>query len=263
VPKVIRSIGDEARAGGLCAYCGNVFDELTEDHVIPRAWSGNPAAAAAQKLKVPACRLCNNRFSKVERELGTAFGLTTWTDDELMGDLAASAARSVKPSAGRNEKDRERRLLALRKLQHKQILPWSVVDKHPDSVLMGSVVERGEQFAFNLSGEALQTMAEKIVRGVWFAENGTPVKPGYEVRSQPVRGTRPSAGRDELEQLFESYGKNIRIGRSIVIRYAPMPDDRSTAMFEITLWERLTMLAFIVAPGHDNRIAEAQRTSMA
>ena len=228
---------------------------MTEDHVIPRAWSGNAKAAAAPKLKVPACRPCNNRFSKVERELSVAFGLTTWTDDELMSDLAASAARSVKPSAARNERDKDRRLMALRKLQHKQILPWSVVDEHPDSVLMGTVVDRSEQFAFNLSGEALDTMAEKIARGVWFAENGTPVKSGYEVLSQPVRGTRPL----ELERLFQHHGKDLRIGRSTVIRYAPMPDDRSTAMFEITLWERLTILAFIVAPGHDERVARARR----
>lgn len=250
-----RSAGDHGRAQGLCAYCGIGSDDLTEDHVIPRAWSGNAEAAAAPKLKVPACRPCNNRFSKVERELGTAFGLTTWTDDELMGDLAASAARGVKPSAARNEKDRERRLLALRKLQHKQILPWSVVDEHPDSVLMGTVVDRNQQFAFNLSGEALHTMAEKIARGVWFAENGTPVKKGCVVRSQPVVGTCSP----ELDQLFQQHGKDLRIGRSTVIRYARMPDDPATAMFEIALWERLTILASIMAPGYGERVARARR----
>lgn len=254
-PAVSANTGDHGRAQGLCAYCGIESDDLTEDHVIPRAWSGNPEAAAAPKLKVPACRPCNNRFSKVERELSFAFGLTTWTDDELMADLAASAARSVKPSAARNEKDKERRLMALRKLQHKQILPWRVVDEHPDSVLMGTVVDRSEQFAFNLSGEALHTMAEKIARGVWFAENGTPVKRGYEVRCQPVLGTCPP----ELDQLLRQHGRELRIGRSAAIRYAQMPDDPATAMFEISLWERLTILAFIVAPGHDERVARARR----
>lgn len=235
----------------MCAYCGSASDDLTEDHVIPRSWSGNAEAAAAPKLKVPACRACNNTFSRIERELGVVFGLTTWTDDELMADLAASAARSLKPSAARNAKDRERRLLAMRKLQHTQILPWSVVDEHPDSVLMGAVVDRSQQLAIKLSGEALHTMAEKIARGIWFSENSTPVKEGYVVRSQPVRGHCPP----ELERIFRQHGKDIRIGRSTVIRYAQMPDDPATAMFEITLWERLAMLAFIVAPGHDERVA--------
>ena len=247
--------GDHGRAQGLCAYCGIESDDLTEDHVIPRAWSGNAEAAAAPKLKVPACGPCNNKYSKVERALAVAFGLTTWTDDELMADLAASAARSVKPSAARNEKDREGRLLAMRKLQHNQILPWSVVDEHPDSVLMGTVVDRSEQFAINVSGDALHTMAEKIARGVWFSETGSPVTPGYTVRTQPVTGTCPP----ELHQLFEQHGKEIRIGRSTVIRYARMPDDPATALFEIRLWERLTILAFIVAPGHDERVARSRR----
>ena len=254
-PGVSGPTGDRGQAQGLCAYCANASDDLTEDHVIPRAWSGNAEAAAAPKLKVPACRPCNNRFSKVERELGTGFGLTTWTDDELMGDLAASAARSVKPSAARNEKDRQGRLLAMRKLQHTQILPWSVVDEHPDSVLMGTVVDRSQQFAIKLSGEALHTMAEKIARGVWFSETGSPVKSGYAVSTQPVRGTCPP----ELHQLFEQHGTELRIGRSTVIRYAPMPDDPATAMFEIRLWARLTIFAFIVAPGHDERVAHSRR----
>ena len=248
-----RSTRADDQANGLCAYCGSASNDLTEDHVIPRAWSGNAEAAAAPKLKVPACRPCNNRFSKVERELAVAFGLTTWTDDELMGHLAASAARSVKPSAARNEKDRERRLLAMRKLQHKQILPWSVVDEHPDSVLMGTVVDRSEQFAINVSGDALHTMAEKIARGVWFTENGSPVTLGYAVHSLPVHGVCPP----ELERLFQQHGKELRIGRSTVIRYGPMPDDPATAIFEIKLWERLTILTFIVAPRHDERVAKS------
>lgn len=183
--------GDHGRAQRLCAYCGIESDDLTEDHVIPRAWSGNAEAAAAPKLKVPACRPCNNRYSKVERELAVAFGLTTWTDDELMADLAASAARSLKPSAGRNDKDKSRRLLARRKFQQTQTLPWSVVDEHPDSILMGTVVDGSEQLAFSVSGEALHTMSEKIARGVWFWDTGYPLTPGYAVRTRPVKGTCP------------------------------------------------------------------------
>jgi len=36
-PQVSENTGNCDRARGLCAYCGNESDDLTEDHVIPRA----------------------------------------------------------------------------------------------------------------------------------------------------------------------------------------------------------------------------------
>lgn len=233
--------GKPAPEAGPCAYCGELVPELTEDHVIPRAWSGNADAAAAAKWKVPACRTCNNRWSKIERELTIAVGLTTWTDDDIMGDVAARATRSVKPSAGRNEKDRAHRRAALAKLRT-QILPWAVVDQHPNSVLLGEVVDRDEQLAFNLSGAALRALAEKIVRGVWFLVHGSPVKSGYEIDSWPWRGAFP------LAPFVAQHGRELRIGRSVVVRCASPADDAHAAVFEITLWERLAIAAFITPP---------------
>ena len=230
----------EVPTGEVCAYCGATAVKLTEDHIIPRAWSGNADAAAAAKWKVPACEACNNGWSRIERELTTAFGLTTWEDDEVMGSVAARATRSVKPSAARNEKDRAHRQAALAKLR-KQILPWDVVDQHPDSVLLGDV-DRDERIAFRVSGRALHALGEKIARGVWFLANGRPVKSGYEVYSKPWRGDFP------LAPLVARYGTQIRIGRTAVVRYASPTDDRHAAAFEIVLWERLALVAFIKPP---------------
>lgn len=92
-PGVCGTTGDHGQARGLCAYYRIGRPDRGSRH--PASGSGSAEAAAAPKLKVPACRPCNHRFSKIDRELGFAFGLTTWTDDELMADLAASAARSV------------------------------------------------------------------------------------------------------------------------------------------------------------------------
>lgn len=230
----------EAPSGDVCAYCGATTDKLTEDHIIPRAWSGNADAAAAAKWKVPACEACNNRWSRIERELTTAFGLTTWEDDAVMGGVAARATRSLKPSAARNEKDRAHRRAALAKLR-KQILPWDVVDQHPNSVLLGGV-DRDERIAFRVSGRAVRALGEKITRGVWFLANGRPVRSGYEIYSQPWRGDFP------LAPFVARYGTEIRIGRTAVVRYASPTDDRYAAAFEIVLWERFTIAAFITPP---------------
>jgi hypothetical protein len=41
---------------GICVYCG--LDADTEDHLLPRGWSGN--TSRSRVLTVPACRECNS-----------------------------------------------------------------------------------------------------------------------------------------------------------------------------------------------------------
>ena len=57
------------RGKPLCVYCG-AAEGREDEHVFPRGWYPDTTPAAVQRLTVPACRPCNERFKKVEESVG-------------------------------------------------------------------------------------------------------------------------------------------------------------------------------------------------
>jgi hypothetical protein len=50
-----------------CVYCRADFPEITNDHVIASSWHPPSTPSTVQRITVPSCNCCNNRYSASER----------------------------------------------------------------------------------------------------------------------------------------------------------------------------------------------------
>src|ERR1017187_7166227 len=78
-----------------CVHCLQMFEGTTKDHAFPASWYPDTTPEQVQRWTVPSCQACNNRLSKVERELLIRMGLcvdpTQW---EARG-ISTKALRSL------------------------------------------------------------------------------------------------------------------------------------------------------------------------
>jgi len=52
-----------------CVHCLQNLKEKTRDHVFPNSWYTDDTPSWVEKWTVPSCRVCNEKFGKLEQEL--------------------------------------------------------------------------------------------------------------------------------------------------------------------------------------------------
>ena len=81
----------------LCYNCGQEFDKekITREHIpAQNTFVGYPDNYKSNRLVVPACFDCNNRYSKIDQEIRDAIGIMN-EDNELQNEMTAKAVRSI------------------------------------------------------------------------------------------------------------------------------------------------------------------------
>src|SRR5882724_9400591 len=101
---------------GRCVHCLKDHVELTSDHMFPKAWYPDATPQNLEKWQFPACVECNNRYSKIERDLLNRFALALDTKHPASVGLVDAALRAMDPNAGHNEKDAAAREARLKKV---------------------------------------------------------------------------------------------------------------------------------------------------
>ena len=104
------------REVGRCVHCLRDKVELTSDHMFPQAWYPDTTPANLEKWQLPACNECNNRYSKIERDLLNRFSLALDAKHPASAGLVDAALRGMDPNAGHNEKDAAAREARLKKI---------------------------------------------------------------------------------------------------------------------------------------------------
>src|SRR3989344_18188 len=54
---------------GKCVHCFKELVEVTRDHIFPSSWYTDNTQQNIQRLTVPSCRECNEKFGKLEQKL--------------------------------------------------------------------------------------------------------------------------------------------------------------------------------------------------
>jgi hypothetical protein len=163
----------------LCVYCGE-READTEDHVVPEGFF--EAAPEAGHIKVPACYDCNNkRYSRDEEYFLVAIlaeaTATSNTANRVLDRLAAD-----------HQSGRRRRIgLAVSLLE--KVRP---VEVHSP---VGLYVGTGS--ALELDTARVNSVLEKIVRGLFFHRFQRPLRPDarvvVEIKPEPDRLRSPLA----------------------------------------------------------------------
>jgi hypothetical protein len=153
--------------------------------------------------------------------------------------IVAKALRSLKPDAGRNERDRQFRtakgVKILKSAQGIGPLP-------PDSVVPGLGVKSdapNEQHPILIDAEHFRMLASKIVRGIYYLADGIFIENSHKVDHFLLH---PSDA-EEMLAPFGGAGQAFVREPSFRVRRFVAHDNRMNSIFEIELWQQLRVYA--------------------
>ena len=90
--------------------------------------------------------------------------------------------------------------------------------------------------------EYFDRLAEKIVRGICYIEDGRFIEPPYEVDVFPLH----SAGAKPIRDAIERFGKRYAREPGIVVNLAVTPEDGVSGLFEIEFWQQFNSYASVL-----------------
>jgi hypothetical protein len=163
-----------------------------------------------------------------------------------------SAQRALNPFAGRDARDSQARASRLRELLD-SVTPAASIPM--ESVLPGlgphPAAPFEEQEASTVSQADLFAFVEKIVRGQTYLDLGAYIDDRYAIHIQPI-DPRDSGF---LTSQLDRFGHLVDLGPGLRIRVVRADQDPIAAIFEIVLWETLTIYAIVHHAGVGESVA--------
>lgn len=156
-----------------CVHCLNEAGD-TRDHVFPKSWYPDNTPTTVQRPTVPSCVMCNGKLGKIEDELFQKLAVCIDPDKDSASGIKEKVLRGFGLGVDINEmteRDRAARLSRLKKLID-QTKPVSEINMKAFPGLGPHLTYPIEiQRAFPAPKEELQTIAEKIIRGLEYSLN--------------------------------------------------------------------------------------------
>lgn len=220
---------------GRCVHCLKEGVERNWDHMFPQSWYPDTTAADMEKWQIPSCIDCNDRYGKLERDLIGRLGLALDAGNAASAGLAEKALRAINPDAAKSEGD-----AAARDARAKKILR----EMYKGEELKGKDVVPGlgerwdrpieEQLGIRIPEESLPAMAEKIIRGIAFREDGAFIEPDRKIEFFLVK----DEDEKDVKKILDRASKEFKREPGLVVRRA-----RSATgdLYEITFWNQLKM----------------------
>lgn len=228
-----------------CVYCLEHFEELTSDHVLPKAWYPDNMPESLEKWQVPACHKCNWEHGRNEEELLLKLGLHFDPRDGNFKGIAKKVVRSMSPSHGKTKRDREKRR---KRKNHilKEIRQVLNLDFSKSNILPGFGYDPKfsphRQIPLLVPEKELHKFSEKVTRGVFYlVNNNIYIESDCDCKVYVPAENFPQ----ECRQVIRQYGKEYNCGPGIGVIMAVCFDDARSAILEISIWDRLKICSVI------------------
>jgi hypothetical protein len=227
-----------------CVHCLKYFDELTSDHVFPKSWYPRSTPANLQKWQAPACTKCNQEHGRNENELLIRLGLCVGPDRVGALGVSDKALKAIDPSMTRDPIEKQRRIF-----KRKQILAEMRMasDVPPQTFVTGfepsfQDLASGRR-ALSFPRARLKMLVRKLVCGATYVLNE-----GLYIEADHVITVliENRVGTDYAKTFIDRYGTRFHRGPGIVIGQARPVEDYQSAIFEILIWDTLTLHASVV-----------------
>ncbi len=226
---------------GKCVHCLKDVEERNSDHVFPESWYPDSTPLDLEKWQIPSCISCNEAYGRLEQDFLVRVGLCLDPHDPASKSIVEKAVRSLKPAAARNARDAQHRLG-----KGKRILAQALHgDKIPDHGVFLGLDDRwadipSERTAILIPKQSFERITEKIVRGIFYIEDGIFIEPPY------IIDFFASAEDDNSpwQQALERWGKVYERPPGIVVRRA-VAEDRVSSIFEMTFWKQFKTYAAV------------------
>ncbi|MGE5270648.1 MAG: HNH endonuclease [Thiohalocapsa sp.] len=225
-----------SRTMDKCVYCRKDFPntELTADHVIARSWYPEEPLGTIQRVTAPACRECNQGYSKIERYALQRLAACVDTGKQAAKGIWEKVFRSLRVQDAKDDRDREHRRASweaftrdIREIQGE--VPQSALPSFASNHALGSST------AVLVDAKRLNSVIEKWALGFHPSVWGGPVEPDAEI--EIVHATEEAA--EIAFQELERYWKTIDQGVGVQIRYLAVRDgNRRRTVYEFTIWEQ-------------------------
>lgn len=200
----------------ICYICGDLAD--TRDHIPPDGIF--PVPKPTNLITVPACSECNEGSSK---------------DDEYFRTVIATAS-SESPYA---EKLLDTKIT--RQFKERPALQTHLFNKMKKVDIFsegGIYLKKG--YAFKVDQERVQTVVEKIVKGLYFHEKGVPLKEQYSVGDFILN---PKLDETMLDQVCLLPIRIIGDGKVFSYRYFIYSKDENITAWFLIFFEKILIMA--------------------
>jgi len=231
---------------GRCVHCLRDVSERNWDHVLPDSWYPETTPPDMEKWTAPSCIKCNSEYGKLEQDLLIRFGLCLDPNDPAVKGIVDKALRSIKPEYGRDAKDRKARLK-----KQKEILGemWRF-RKLPSRVIFpnfGPAHDPGPDgyYGVQLDKKKIERLAEKIVKGVAFVQDGIFIDENYDLSIYFLE----DAGARPIVEMINQYGVQLHRGLGLLVRRAVIPEDPRVGLYAVEIWQRAKMYAAVTPKG--------------
>lgn len=215
---------------GYCVYCGDYYNILTWDHLIPSSWYPETTQKNLEKWKVPACRRCNSNYGKIEKDLLERIGLCLDPKDARAIGIPERALRALDPNYAKNEKDRLRRKKKREKIQREALL-------HRKKPAYGIFPNFGKKFktgsiSIPMAEQSLREFGRKIIKGVGYLIFNKIIADNYFIEIYFVEDKNVIS----LINFIEKHGKLYMRGPGIKVNFVPTSDSEINSLYRVEIW---------------------------
>ena len=223
---------------GRCVLCSTFSDNLTNDHLLPKAWYASWTPENFYKQTFPSCYPCNTAHGQSEERLLRSLGMSLDETSVAGAGISQKVIHSMSLTDAPNERESEiRGRIKLKFLRDcREIDPNRKLDGLgllPGLHFNPETVASGRYTVCTISGADVKRFAEKIVRGVLYLEYQLFVEKSQEVRIFP-----------EKQDFIEQFANHHVLLPGLRVSFGPLPsEDMPAVVFELNLWDILTMHA--------------------
>lgn len=228
---------------GICVHCLKEFPKRNWDHVFPQGWYPDTTPQNLEKWKIPTCKPCNDEYGRIEDDLGIILSACVNPKSARASGIWKKTLRALDPSQGKNEKDRRAR----ERKRARLLETIRTGDEIPNHGIYPGLGERwgrprNEQVAVLVPAKHLQKLAEKIVKGFAFIEDGQVIDAHTEIEHHVVtdEGAKP------IVEALQRFGKEHSRGPGIDVVRAVTPEDGVSALYKITVWGEFVMYVSVL-----------------
>jgi hypothetical protein len=190
------------RAKPICVYCC-AAEGVDREHVFPYSWYPDTTPPEVQRLTVPACRACNERFKRHEESVGHDLIMVADSARPEAAGVHERLSKSWRADQAKTAKEGKHRLIKANRIW--RTMRWADpapggphVQIHSAS---GLVLRVSPARAIEKPG--LKALAEKFIRGLHFGETGELLGP-LEVLASMVHDRGPEPNAAEWAPMFKA-----------------------------------------------------------
>jgi hypothetical protein len=242
---------------GVCVHCLRDAKTRNWDHVFPQGWYPQTTPLDLEKWKIPSCIECNREYGAMEDEFSILLSACVDPKRAEASGIWAKTLRALDPSKGKNDKDSRAR----QRKKEKLLACILAGDEIPEEGIYPGLEERWgrarpDQRALVIPARCFERLAEKIVRGLAYLEEGVLIGPDYVVEHHPLT----SKGVLPIEDVLAKYGVERHGGPGVQIVRAVAGEDPVASLSKITIWGEF-VLYVSVSPHDAQQVTAGDRSS--